>query len=126
MVITLTGSPPAAAAIPFKLVSAVGTNAMLVAAGNRVINGWSLGNIAAAPRWAKFYNKATAPVVGTDVPVMTLVIPGNTNGAGQVLPFPTPIGGFPLGLAIALTANPADSDNTGIGAGEVVVNLLYT
>lgn len=80
-------------------------------------------NLGAAARHIKLYNKATAPVVGTDTPVMTLSVP-----AGQTLSFAAAadIGAqFPTGLGVAATTGVLDTDVTLAGANEVVVNALY-
>lgn len=76
-------------------------------------------NVNAAARYLKIYNKATAPTVGTDVPVMT--IPLLTN---QLVGFSTPVG-FSLGTGIAwaLTTGFADSDTGAVAANEISVAL---
>ena len=60
----------------YKLI-AVGTNAdqNLIATGKRVVYSLAVSNANAAVRYVKLYNKATAPVVGTDVPVATFALP---------------------------------------------------
>lgn len=65
--------------------------------------------------WLKLYNKATAPVVGTDVPLVTLELPGNAT-------FDLDLKGltFTLGLGIAITAAAADNDTTAVAAGDVL------
>lgn len=72
----------------------------------------------------KFYNKATAPTVGTDIPVMTIPVPANTQGAGISISFSMGVN-FPLGISIAITAGSADNDSVGILANEVLINLTY-
>jgi len=82
-------------------------------------------NTNAAARFLKIYNKATAPTVGTDTPVMTLPIPGNTAGAGFVMD----VGGmgiaFATGIGIGITTGVADADTGAPAANECVVNILF-
>lgn len=66
----------------FPLVSLASTNATVVKASAGQVYGWALGNTNASPRYLKLYNKASAPTVGTDTPTQTIIIPGNTGGAG--------------------------------------------
>ena len=74
--------------------------------------------------YLKIYDKATAPTVGTDVPVLTIPVPTHTQGAGIVIPIPNGVT-FSNGIAIAVTGGVADSDTTAVGADEVVINLTY-
>lgn len=105
-------------------ISTSGTNATLAKANTHLVFGIQAGNISASPRYLKLYSLARAPVVGTDIPVMTILLPGNANGAGNNM-FPAFAQGieFPLGLAFAITGGMPDADTTTIGANEVVVNF---
>jgi hypothetical protein len=103
--------------------SAATTNATSVKATAGTV--WSIvaTNTAASPRYLKLYNKASAPTVGTDVPVLTIPLP-----AGQAV---TVHGGsngirFGTGVALAITAGAADADTTAIAANEVKVATAYT
>ena len=78
----------------------------------------------AAVRYLKLYNKATAPTVGTDVPVKTIAIPGNTAGAGVVLAWPHGLA-FGTGIAFALTTEATDAGTTGVAGSEITVNIDY-
>lgn len=86
---------------------------------------WSVvvSNINAAARYLKLYNKATAPTVGTDTPVLVIPIP-----AGQIVPVNGGSNGirFGTGIAWALTANADDSDTTAVSANEHKVAITYT
>ena len=80
-------------------------------------------NTGAAVRYLKLYNKASAPTVGTDTPVLTIPIPAG----GLVNP---PLGAmgirFATGLAFAITTGAADSDTAAVSAAnEVKVKLDY-
>ncbi len=109
---------------PYKLISAATTNAQSIKGSPGQIGFIVVGNVHADPRFVKFYNKASAPTVGTDTPVLTLMIPGNVKGSGLCLPVPAGIE-FTTGIAMAITADEADADTTTIGAGDVTVNVGY-
>lgn len=84
-------------------------------------------NLAAAPRFLKFYNATAASVtVGTTVPDLTFPIPsqGDTNGAGFVLAIPNGIA-FSTAITIAATTGVGDTDAGAPGVNEVIVNLGY-
>jgi hypothetical protein len=109
----------------YKLISAGTTNAQSV----KVFSGnlysiIAINTNASSPRFLKLYNKASAPTVGTDTPIMTIPIPANSQGAGLCLPFSMGVN-FSLGIAIAITGGVADNDTTAILANEVVLNLTY-
>lgn len=108
-----------------KLLSAATTNATLVKGGAGQVYGWAITNTNAAARFVKLYNKATAPTVGTDTPVMTLVIPGSTTGAGMVAAEFTSGIAFGTGIGVGITGAIADNDTTAVAANEVVINLFY-
>jgi hypothetical protein len=106
----------------YHLKSAATTNAQVPKASAGQVYGWSIFNQTASVKYVKFYNKASAPTVGTDVPVFVIPLESNfkTNSynvdAGIT---------FSTGIAIAITAGLADSDATAIAASDVVVNLFY-
>ena len=101
--------------------AAASVNATLVRAGaGRVfmVNG---NNAKASVVYLKFYDKATAPTVGTDVPVLTLAIPASA-------PFQFDLGGFQfsLGIGYGLTTDAADAGTTALLAADVLgLNVLY-
>jgi hypothetical protein len=108
-----------------KLISAASTNATSVVANAATIKFLTVSNINTAARYLKIYNKASAPTVGTDVPVFTFLIPGNASGAGSNIPLPP--GGLYLGtgFAFALTTGVADNDTGAVAASDIVVNYSY-
>ncbi len=81
-----------------------------------------VSNTAGSSRYVKLYNKASAPTVGTDVPVLTIKVATDDvvsiNVGSQGLRFTT-------GIALAITANAVDTDTTAIGASEVKVLMAY-
>lgn len=100
--------------------SAASTNAVSVKASVAVITDAVMSNSGAAAAFVKIYNKATAPIVGTDVPVATLVVPALGHAALDV-------NGLALsaGLAIAVTNLAPDADATAVAAGQVKLWMQY-
>jgi hypothetical protein len=107
-----------------KTVSAASTNATSVKGSAGKVYAIQASNVNASARYLKLYNKATAPTVGSDTIVKTLIIPGNTAGAGTNIVFPTGIE-FTTGIAFALTTEATDAGTTGVAASEIVVNIDY-
>jgi len=111
-------------ATPAKLVSAASTNATSLKASAGQVYSIAAFNINAAVRYLKLYNKASAPTVGTDVPVQVYAIPGATTGGGFTLSIPVGME-FTTGIAYALTTGITDADNTGVAVSEILVNITY-
>ena len=112
-----------------KLFSAATTNATSVKTTQGFVLGGLLSNVNAAIRYFKLYNKAGAPVVGTDTPIFTVAIPAGTSTVPGYLNLENLFGAhghlFAAGIAYAITGGAADSDTTAIGANDVIVNLNY-
>lgn len=72
-------------------------------------------NAAVSARFLKFLNKASAPSVGTDTPVLTLYLPPSST-------FSFDFGAlyFSAGIAFALTTGAADADTGALTAGDIV------
>ena len=119
---------PAAPATPYILNSAATTNGALILTGTSGLHAFYGTNIGATAAIVKLYNKATAPVVGTDTPAMMIPIPAAVGGVPGTAPLPVGFNGFrfPLGLGIAITGGMADSDTTAVAAGQVKVILSRT
>jgi hypothetical protein len=102
--------------------SAATTNATSIKASAGTLYCVNVTNTGSAAAFVKFYNKASAPTVGTDVPVMTISIPASGSvsvecGAmGQR---------FATGIALAITNLAADSDTTAVTASQVKVATTY-
>lgn len=111
-------------ATPYHLVSAASTNSTSVKASAGTVYDVQCFNVNASPRYLKFFDKASAPTLGTDTPVKTILIPGNTSGAGATATFPVGVN-FANGIAIAITGGIADSDNTAVGASDCAINFDY-
>lgn len=92
-----------------------------VKAAPGVVYAYFLYNGSAAARFIKLYNKATAPTVGTDVPLVTIPLPA-ASAANVYL---GPGIAFSAGIGIAATQLVADADTTAPAANDVVANILY-
>jgi hypothetical protein len=103
------------------LVSAASTNATVAKASAGQLYGYSVFNAGDEPVYLKLYNQATTPTVGTDTPVVRLLVPA---GSGANLHLDKGVA-FATGIAFALTAGLADADATAVAAAEVLVNLFY-
>ena len=103
--------------------SAATTNATSIKASAGTIWNVLVSNTNASPRYLKFYNKASAPTVGTDVPVIVIPIPatgsvkidGGSNGIR-----------FSTGVGMAITTGMADSDTGAVAANEIKVATSFT
>lgn len=105
----------------FTLNSAATTNATSVKATAGSVYAITMTNFTASPKFVKFYAKATAPTVGTDVPTETYEILANScrvQSFAQGLP-------FLLGIGLAITGAQADTDTTAVALGDVKVHLGY-
>lgn len=105
-----------------RIVSAAATtNATVAKASAGDVHMVSGYNAAAAVRYLKIYNKATAPTVGTDTPVLTLALAPSSA-------FNIPLWGqyFATGIAYALTTGSADADTGALTLADVVgLNITY-
>jgi hypothetical protein len=108
---------------PLKINSVVGVNATSVQAGPSNVGFMWVVSFAAGARYLKFYDKASAPVVGTDIPTYSFPLGAGVNS------IPVPIGGFAFstGFAYAILLSADDSGTTPFTvAGEVRAMLEYT
>ena len=105
----------------YNAVTAASTNAAVVKASAGALYELTVSNVTATPVFVKFYNKATAPTVGTDVPVLTVPVAANTT-----VPVQFGIVGkrFATGIGIAVTAGAAATDTAAAVAG-AQVNATY-
>lgn len=108
-----------------RTLSAASTNLKTIKASAGKVGGWYLSNTNAAARFVKLYNKASNPVLASDTPLMTLMIPGNTAGAGANVAFPNGIT-FSAGIAMAITTGVGDTDTGAVAANEIVANIFYS
>ena len=106
------------------LISAATTNATSVKAsagqvGHMMVSNNHATNLA----YFKLYNKASAPTVGTDTPVATIVIPAARS---VIIPFSAVGARFSTGIAYAITGGMAVSDTTAVAAAQVGISINYT
>jgi hypothetical protein len=110
---------------PGKLIAANTTNATSIKGSAGTVGFLSFQNKDASPVYVKFYDKASAPTVGTDTPVAVFMVPGNASGTGNNPPLPPQGLAFATGIAMAVTAGIADADTTAVPASAVTVNYGY-
>lgn len=113
--------PSVSGHLRFRLVAAASTNATSIKNAPGVVDALVLVNAAAAVRSVKLYDKAAAPVVGTDTPAFTFLL-----AAGQTLIVPPAVAlNFTAGIALAITGAVGDADTTAVTAGDVIVQMQY-
>jgi hypothetical protein len=105
----------------YHAVAAGSTNLGVVKASAGQLFGWNIFNNAAYPIYVKLFNKASNPLLGTDVPVRTIGVQAGTqfsyfNAIGMA---------FATGIALAITKLIADADTTAILANDCVVDLDF-
>lgn len=105
----------------FKRTSTADTNLALIQQLGGNVRGVIAVNTNAAARYLKLYDKGDPVTVGTDVPAITIALAASSG----TTVFPTDGINFKLAIVMALTANAADSDATVIGAGDVILTVLY-
>lgn len=101
--------------------AAATTNATSIKALPAQLYGFTLCNTSAAVKFFKFYNKTSAPTVGTDAVAFKVLI---AAGACQHRSFSLGVN-FTAGLAYAITGAQADSDTSAVAAGDVVGSFDY-
>ncbi len=104
-----------------KLAAAASTNATSVKASAGNLISFVATNTAAYAVFVKFYNKASAPTVGTDVPLYTFMIPTLSTVQFE----PTISKRFSTGLAFAITKLVADSDATVLIANDLLLTYEW-
>jgi hypothetical protein len=117
-------SPACGPGLSHKLQSAATTNLTLVKAGGVKLTGGFLRNRAAAEKYVKLYDKASAPVPASDTPLITIGLPaGAYIGVGDLM------GAYGMkfvnGLAYSITGAYANADTTAVAAADVDVNFVY-
>jgi hypothetical protein len=91
-----------------QVITAATTNAESIKTSATRVTTFSLTNGTATLRYVRLYNKASSPVVGTDVSLVTITMPPNSD-SGFVLPQGGLI--FSTGLAFAMTMGPAENNS---------------
>lgn len=105
----------------FRLTTTASTNATVIKAAPGILTLVVTSNPTVTGAYLKVYDKATAPVVGTDVPVVTQTI---QSAGGGAQPFVLNLAGgipFSAGIAIAVTGGVTAGDATVSPAGLQIV-----
>jgi len=111
-------------ATSFHLIAAATNNSTLISTGAHTLYDVELTNNSATIAYAKFYDKSSAPTCGTDTPIITLIIPASTAGAGSNVNMP--VGrAFASGLGLCVVTGIADNDNTAVAATTYAINVAY-
>ena len=109
----------------YNVVTAASTNSAVVKATAGTLYEITISNPTATAAYVKLYNKATAPTVGTDVPVMTISVPATS---ATTMPIALTFGQvgkrFATGIGIACTAAAAATD-TGVSVVGIQINATY-
>jgi len=105
----------------FHAIAAASVNATVIKASPGFLTSIYASNSNAAARYLKLYDKATAPVVGTDVPVCTILVPPGLSIAQDMS------SGYKFvnGIAFAMTTGIADTDNVAVGANDMAFSGQY-
>ncbi len=104
---------------PSHTISANTTNATSTKGSAGQIYGFCISNANAAARYFKLYNKATAPTVGSDTPVMTVQIPASSTVARA---FPVGLA-FSTGIAWAVTTGITNADTGAVGTSDLSIDI---
>lgn len=103
----------------------------LVKAGAGKLNCIVAMNMTSSARFLKIYDKATAPVLGTTIPVFLVGLQASML-TPVVINLGSPGGDeeesgmrFLLGLGVAASTSAADADSGATSTGDVLVSLLY-
>ena len=108
-----------------KFISATTTNATAVSNAPAKMTILHLVNTGDGVRFFKLYNKASAPIVGTDVPLITVGISA-VSSSNFTLPALVGID-FSIGISFAITLGAADNDTTPLTVAADVTGLIaYT
>lgn len=105
----------------YKVDALASNNAALIQAGPTGIVTVFANNAAASARYVRFFDKATAPTVGTDVPVAVITLPASTS---KEIPLKYDLE-FTLGLGVAITGAAPYNDNTSVSAHDVQLFVVY-
>lgn len=78
-------------------------------------------NASASTKFVRFFNKASAPTVGTDVPIMVVAVPATSSKEIEYVPAVR----FGTGIAVAITGGAAATDATAVAAGDVQLLVSF-
>lgn len=121
--VTLAPSASSGAGLFSHIMSAATTNATSVKTAAAAVNAIVVSNNGATVAYLKLYNKASAPTVGTDTPVATILVPISGTVSIQAS---GPAMRFTTGLAYAITGGAPVADTTAVAANQVTGMINYT
>ena len=104
-----------------KIVAAASTNSTLVKGSPGVIYGYEFSNKAAYAVFVKFYNEATAPTVGTDTVMWTVMVPAGERVAKV---FDEPVE-CDAGIGVGVTKAISETDTTATVADDAHGAVFY-
>lgn len=111
-----TGGPT-----PGRLIAGASTNATNVKGSAGHLYFVYVYNASGSVQYLKWYNKATAPTVGTDTPVLVIAVP-----PGAAATFSPPHGmAFSTGIGFGTTTDVADNGTTAVAANSLVISYAY-
>lgn len=104
-----------------RFLTAASTNAANTKAAAGKLFGYVCENRTAGAKFLKFYDKATAPTVGTDVPAISVTLPANST-----VFFSLEVGiAFVNGIGHGLTGAVGDADVTVTAVNDVAVSYFW-
>lgn len=102
-------------------ISTADTNLVNVKNAAGSLTGFQISNLDTVPIFFKLYNKASAPVLASDTPIKTIMVP-----AGQTVIFDKAYYmRMATGISFAITKGIAINDTTALDANKAVVNMEY-
>lgn len=104
-----------------RIKAAASTNATNAKSSAAAIYEYTFSNPSAAAKFVKFYDKSSAPVVGTDTPFFTVLVPAGQT-VSQSLTYPKR---FASGLSYAITGAVGDTDTTAVAIDDVTGSIGY-
>lgn len=112
------------AATPHRKISTADTNLVTIKATAGKLVGGVIGNTTTTWKYVKFYNKATIPVLATDLPLFVVPVAPNSNEDLAAI-FDQYGIVFGSGIGYAITGAPQDNDTTAVAVGDIVMSLMY-
>jgi hypothetical protein len=119
---------PQGGALAYHLVSLATTNATVVKAGPGTLYSATINcNTSAAARYVKFYNVTAAPTAGAGTIYYVIQCPllAASTGSTTVVNFGPNGLAFSAGISFVTVTTLADSGSTGVGAGDLSIDLVY-
>jgi hypothetical protein len=118
---TVVASTTSTATVLYTVNSGATTNAASIKATGANLYGLSVMNASATTKYVRLFNLATAPTVGTSVPIMVVAVPATSSKEIEYVPALR----FATGLAVAITGGAAATDSTAVAAGDVQLLVSY-